>query len=560
MGYRYGRDAWSVEERCDPRLLSLFSIDDDHAEAWLAGRARCLTDLFFLCKEVMGYTDFYEPLHRPMCDFVQGMDDHPQLFTVNVVPRGHFKTSVELGAMMQALLRNPNERLLLTHGKKDMACSYLDELKRKCCNVTMLRWLFPDVIWNDPEREAPAWKKDCVTFIRQYDNKVPSILAGGIDAPVTGFHFSKQYADDVVYETNSASPEMREKVREWRRNSLPQTEEPETLRVLWSATRWHHEDATHEFMEAAAGRGEFVDHARVFFRAALQDSLGRPDLGGEPVFPTRYTKKALSLWKVALGSYRFSCHYMNDPTPEGVAKFRDSDIVNFRLNEEGHPPTDEHYVYFTSVDPNRSEKTAGDPCAIVTAAVTETGKMWVVDVYRGHPSGLELIEQLKAHVKQWNPVRVFFEENFFQQQMRTWVSDRFIEQEVQARLVPVKGSTANRKVDRILALQPLVESRGFHLREGLESFRSEMTRWTGKRLDRDDQLDAVAYIFAEAVRNRQYVAKRKKPVNPDRAASVLADAGLGGLDFGPPPEDEDVVVHSSPLAYRDARSLIHFMR
>jgi len=548
---KFGKAGWTLEERCHPSLVEEYRIKDADAQKWLELRRRCLTDLYFFSRHVMGRSDFYEPLHRPLCEFVDAADERPERYTVVLVPRGFFKTTVEMDYMLLSLLRNPNERLLLTHGKKDMAVDYLKDMKQSCLQNKMLRWLFPDVIWEDPKRQAPTWLADQISFRRSWENKVPSVCAGGIDAPVTGFHFTKQFDDDVVYEMNSATPEMREKVREFRKNQIAMRQDPATLRIFWFATRWHHEDASQEFVEASEGRGQFVGRSRMFFRAGLQNADGKPDVNGEATFPTRFTKAQLLEDRVDMGSYRWGCHVQNDPTPEGTTYFRLSDIIRFRLNADGHPPIAEPYVVFTAVDPNRSEKTTGDPSAIVTAAITARGHVWVLDVVRGHQTANQLLDDISKQVKKWNPRRVFVEVNNYQHQLIPWAKDKMMDTALFYNVSPVKSTWVQNKMSRILAMQPVTEAHGFHVLEGLDEFVQEMTRWTGKKGDKDDQLDAMSYIYIFGAREKPAEVKEKRRVNYDQAGFVMREAGIPmGDDF----EDEDLIVRRSSL-YRPGQMM-----
>lgn len=533
-GFLYGRSSWSVEERCALELVGSYEIPDEHGEAWLRGRERCLTDLYFLCTEVLGYRQFYEPLHRPMCEFVQDMDEHSERITSLVVPRGCFKSTIGIGGMIQALARNPDERIGFFHSIKDMGVEYLDELKNHLESNSTLKWLFPDVFYADPVRESKTWLRDAIRVKRRRENKVPSIMVGGVDSSKTGFHFSKLVTDDISSDKNCETQEMREKVRVFRRNSFATVEEQETVRGLNLATVWHPDDATVDMIKGSRGEGDWAGEVRsfgkpgVWYRAIRELPDGTPDYeNGKSIFPTRFTEPVIERLRKTLGSYRFSAHYMNNPTPEGVARFRRSDVLWYRLGDDGLPPISESYEVYMGVDPNRSEKTTGDPSAVVVAAWTASGHLWLLQIVQGHENWTEFVKTLTDAAQRWQPREILIEENSAQIQLKTWLETGLMERGLFSKVVPFSSSRANRKVDRIMALQGLFESKRLHVLEGMDKFVKEAEQWTGMRDDRDDQLDALAFIFQRVRQRPASVVVKEREKRKDEAVDVLAEAGLG---------------------------------
>ena len=52
-------------------------------------RKLSLAHLYTFATAILGYSDFYEPLHRPLCDFTQRPEE-----TLTLIPRGMFKSTV----------------------------------------------------------------------------------------------------------------------------------------------------------------------------------------------------------------------------------------------------------------------------------------------------------------------------------------------------------------------------------------------------------------------------------------------------------------------------------
>lgn len=73
-----------------------------------------LDDFWEFSNEIIGWKDLYEPLHKPLCDFVQNNPDKKKLI---LLPRGHLKSSVvTVGYPLWRIARNPKERILIATG------------------------------------------------------------------------------------------------------------------------------------------------------------------------------------------------------------------------------------------------------------------------------------------------------------------------------------------------------------------------------------------------------------------------------------------------------------
>ena len=87
---------------------------------------RCRTDLYFLCKEVLGYEQMVPHVHQELCDYTTSvLPNHPGIsniegfdpsknFLLLLEPRGVFKSSiVTIGLTLQYVLNEPNARILI---------------------------------------------------------------------------------------------------------------------------------------------------------------------------------------------------------------------------------------------------------------------------------------------------------------------------------------------------------------------------------------------------------------------------------------------------------------
>ena len=85
----------------------------------------CKTDLRFLCREVLGMTDWEDSLHGSLARELE----QPESRKLFLMPRGHLKSSIiTVGWGLQQVLRNPNIRLLITNAVWDKSRAFLNQI------------------------------------------------------------------------------------------------------------------------------------------------------------------------------------------------------------------------------------------------------------------------------------------------------------------------------------------------------------------------------------------------------------------------------------------------
>lgn len=485
------------------------------AEQLLDLRVRAERDLFTHCTEVMGYPDLHEPLHRPLCEFltrwIPGKD-----IKVCLIPRRHLKSTIgSISFPLWVWMNNPNHRILLSHGKRSMSTSYLRELKGHLRHNEKLKEVAPDIFFEDPDHDAEVWVEDKITVKRTHYDKTPNFVSAGTDSSVVGFHFHWLIFDDLVYKENVLTPDQRRKTLEYIQESLALG--LPNVKVLIFGTRWHWDDMYSILIDP---NGPFRDRV---------DSLVM-DCGynrGEPIFPLSasgnagFTMDMLEKLRETMKD-KFWAQYMNDPQSGEDKLFHRENIKYFNLEDNDQIPAKPPFRFYTAVDPNRTEKTQNDPCAVVTAALDSKGDIWVVQISRGHPSGPELVDWIREHVKRWSPESVLVEAVGYQYQIKSWLQQDMLKNEVYYRIRQVNRPTTTRKYDRIAAMETLVASGGLHVIPGqnTEHLINELEYFPTWR--NDDVADALADIYAFGVKpvtSQEEV--RQAPKNPLLMKSLL---------------------------------------
>jgi predicted phage terminase large subunit-like protein len=173
-------------------------------------REKGLEDFYFFCKNVMGFKDLYEPLHRPLCEFIANPDSKRKMI---LIPRGHFKTTIgSISYPIWKLLRNREERIGLMSVTSDLAEDHLRELIMKI-DDTRTQALYshelpPSFTW--PLRRGFEYR--CP---RRGSKVGPSLYACGVESSETGRHFSTIIIDDMVNDQNTRNRAQLERIWDW---------------------------------------------------------------------------------------------------------------------------------------------------------------------------------------------------------------------------------------------------------------------------------------------------------------------------------------------------------
>lgn len=178
-----------------------------------------LNDLWFILYFVMrlenkemGIT-VNHPFAVKMCQMVEAGE---KTKTLDVWARGHLKSTIITQAeTLQYQLKYPERCTGLIAYARPLAKSFLRSIKVLCEQSDMLKSCFPDVLYQNPERESPKWSEDEGLIFKRKNSarRESSIEAHGlIEGMPTGRHFERIVFDDIETDDIKDSPEMLDKV------------------------------------------------------------------------------------------------------------------------------------------------------------------------------------------------------------------------------------------------------------------------------------------------------------------------------------------------------------
>ena len=389
---------------------------------------------------------------------------------------------------------------------RPIAKAFLRQIKHEAENNETLRDLFPDVMWEKPDRDAPSWSEDNgLIFKRQSNPKEATVEAWGVvDGQPTGKHFTRLIDDDIVTLASVGSPEMIQKTTEAWSIHLNLGETDSKLRVI--GTRYHFNDTYREMIS----RGAVIERRR----PATHDGT----LTGRPVYltPEQYAKKVREM-----GPYVASAQLLLNPVQDSKQGFR-RDWLRF-YDDAGNWKGMNRVLL---CDPANEKKRTSDWTSMGVIGLGPDDNYYLLDLLRDR---LNLAERARALIemhRKWKPQRVGYEK---------YGKDADIEaiQMIQARenyrfnIDEVGGALS--KIDRVNRLIPPFSEGRFYLPRSLHR-----TLHDGKTVDlistlieeemmpwpvpvHDDALDMMARVFdmgmswpkaAEEAERDRYAKKR----------------------------------------------------
>lgn len=198
----------------------------------LEERARAKTDRLFLAREVLGY-DFTEETHRELFEQYPQFDESKtwiEQFTKRDIlilwPRGHYKSTAVNVICIQAILINPNIRIILMQGTIKTTKKMLGEIASHFMGTAQnsrLQELFPE--YCGVKEEDGKWKfgkkvlgytaEQFTTPARMRKQLAQATCTVASPKSVkTGQHYDLGIFDDLVNDQNYKNPTVLEKVEE----------------------------------------------------------------------------------------------------------------------------------------------------------------------------------------------------------------------------------------------------------------------------------------------------------------------------------------------------------
>lgn len=490
-GYQPAYEMSGPEEQKFGEILGRVGGDTKTAfDYWL--RWKALTDLFFLGNEIMGWRYACSKHNYPgerRKRYRADPDLHGWLAAVLqspgdkmvIVPRLHLKSTWVKLRIVQAILQNPNTRILFASLTAKLVRNELKDIKNMLAHPMILR-LFHDRI-PKPGKEFKNWQlsnQDELTVKRDGSlGKIPQepqITVAGMGANITGSHFDEAYLDDIINEDTIATPELMEKSVDWWQYLYPILETEAEITI--TGTPYHYND-----LYARIRRGRQVD--RVYWRTNVEQ--------GQPIYKSWYSMRDWPKMEKIMGSTKFNAQIRCDATPDEDKVFPPPQpIFNMPL-----PQDERGYRYYCLIDPAGTIQTYSDYTAFVIIAVNWLNTIFVVESFSIKKAGDHIADLLirKNEVYGFKQIGI---ELGLQTHLKTIIDMKIAEYQLKTGLmlrlpimpIPITKKSKRQRIDNTLGA--LVRTGKFYVNSNCRRLLTQMDLFTGRPGDEDDEVDAAS--------------------------------------------------------------------
>ena len=358
-------------------LLAVWDGVDANGTDQATMRWLCTVDRYYLLVKVLARFDVWHPWLYARCREVESQPDN----CLDLWAREHYKsTIITYAGIIQQLLIDPELTVGIFSHTKPIAKAFLGQIKRELESNALLKQLFPDVLYDNPQAEAPFWSLDAGIVVKRQSNpKEASIEAHGlVDGQPTSRHFKLRVYDDVVTMESVSTPEQITKTTEaW---SVSDNLGSAGGRVWHIGTRYNFADTYAHIMTTGVT-------PRVYPATKDGTKDGEPVLFSQDEWDRRVRTQLEST---------LACQMLQNPLA-GTQRWFDPDDLQVY---ESRP---ENLMVYITIDPARSKKKGSANTAMAVLGVDQQGNKYLLD---GYDHKMDLLERWTGLRDLWKKWRV----------------------------------------------------------------------------------------------------------------------------------------------------------
>jgi len=402
-------------------------------------------DLFFLLTRLLNRKDIDRDWLFDRCLEVQANpDDHLDLWA-----REHYKsTIITFGKTIQDVLDShspdpygPFKEVtvgIFSH-TAPIAKAFLSQIKMEFENNVLLQEVYPDVLYENPRKEALRWSVDKGICVKRKSNPKEATIAahGLVDGQPTGMHYQVLNYDDVVTRESVTTPEQIQTVTDALALSYNLGADGGTRRFI--GTRYHANDTYATILKRKTAT------PRIY--PATHD--GKPE--GDPVFLTR---ENLVKKRDDMGPYVFACQMLQNPVADEAQGFKLDWLRHYSVLD----PSDLNL--YLLCDPAGGKKKDNDYTVMLVIGLGPDRNYYLVDGIRDRLNLTERTKHLMRFHKQYDIKKVGYEKYGKDSDIE---HIEYVQEQERYRfdILPLGGGMP--KNDRIRKLVPIFETGRFYL-------------------------------------------------------------------------------------------------
>lgn len=441
------------------------------------------TDLYFLLRYALKRKDAEHDFVFERCREVQA---NPNGY-LDLWAREHYKsTIITFAGIIQRILQDPEVTVGIFSHTKPIAKGFLRQIKYEFESNTDLQEWFPDVLWDNPRKQAPKWTEDeGITVRRKGNPKEATVEAHGlVDGQPTSKHFRHRHYDDVVTLESVTTPDMIAKTTAAYEMSDNLGTEGGTFAVV--GTRYHFADTY----------GELIKRGTVKVRQYPCTKDGSENFTAENCVLMK--PETLVAKRRVQGPYTFGTQMLLNPKGDNAQAFN-SQWIKFTYSE----PVAHGMNVYILCDPANEKRKTNDYTTFWVVGLGPDQNYVALDVIRDRLNLTERTEVLFDLHRHWRPRGVGYEKYGMQADVEHIKSEQE-RRNYRFEITELGGQTP--KLDRIRKLIPLFEQGRIFLRRSktytdyqgqtvnlIETFMEEEYK-AFPVMAHDDMLDCLARI------------------------------------------------------------------
>jgi hypothetical protein len=213
-------------------------------------RLLCLEDRYYLLTVVLNRPDMKDPWLYARCREVEKDPDG----YLDLWAREHGKSSIiTFAGSIQEILRDPETTIgIFSHTAPD-AKKFVQQIKAELETNRALQVLFPEVLWELPQRDATLWSVEKGIIVKRASNPREATVEGHgvVDSQPVGAHFKLMIFDDLVTALSVSTPEQVKKTTDMHAlaDNLGARGSDGMIRKWHIGTRYHFRDTYQELLD-----------------------------------------------------------------------------------------------------------------------------------------------------------------------------------------------------------------------------------------------------------------------------------------------------------------------
>jgi predicted phage terminase large subunit-like protein len=428
-----------------------------------AYRHQIRTDLYFLLRYVMNRRDVEHPW---MLARIREVQERPDGY-LDLWARDHRKsTIITFAKTIQDILASHGEDPLpewngmeptfgIFSHTRGIASEFVRQIKTELQSNEHLIALFPDVLYENAERDAPRWSvQNGLTVKRKSNPKEATVEGWGlVDGQPTGKHFNVLIYDDVVTIDSVTTPEMIQKTTAAWELSLNLGDRNPRMRGI--GTRYNFGDTWRVIMERKA------------LKPRIHTATHDGTLTGRPVY---LSEEELAKKITNMGPYTASAQLLQNPIADSKQTFK----REWLEHRYGSNLAWEGMTRVLICDPANSKTKKSDYTAMAVIGLNHDKKYYLLDFIRDRLNLSERASEYFRLHRKWRPHHAAYEEYGLQadtQHLESLMDGGNGKPPYHFRIETVGGKLS--KADRINRLIPVCKAGDFWMPESLFRTNSE---------------------------------------------------------------------------------------